>query len=61
MRHAGQSGQSMLEAVVLFAAVAAALVLMGGYMRRAFNAHGNAIEEQLNGAVQDNNPGRQGT
>lgn len=51
-------GQSTLEVVVLLAAVVSALVVMSEYVRRAFNAHGNALEEQLNGAVLDNAPGR---
>ena len=51
-----RSGQSALEFMVLFAAVASALILMAAYMRGAFNAGGNAIEEQLNGAVVDNKP-----
>jgi len=54
---AGQArGQSTLEYVVLIVAVVSALVVMSGYVRRAFNAHGNALEEQLNGAVADNRP-----
>ena len=52
----GRHGQSTLELVVLIAAVASAIVLMSTYVRRAFNAHGNALEEQLNGAVADNRP-----
>ena len=50
------SGQSALEYLVLVVAVASALVVMSEYVRRAFNAHGNALEEQLNGAVLDNRP-----
>ena len=51
-----RGGQSALEYVMLVAAVASALILMGNYVGRAFNAHGNALEEQLNGAVKDNVP-----
>ena len=50
-------GQSTLELTVLFTAVASALILMAGYVQGAFNAGGNALEEQLNGAVADNTPG----
>ena len=50
------AGQSALEYLVLVGAVASALILMSEYVRRAFNAHGNALEEQLNGAVMDNAP-----
>ena len=50
------AGQSALEYLVLVGAVASALILMSEYVRRAFNAHGNALEEQLNGAVTDNAP-----
>ena len=50
-------GQSTLEYVVLIAAVVSALVVMSDYIRRSFNAHGNALEEQLNGAITDNAPG----
>ena len=49
-------GQSTLEYVVLVAAVVSALIAMAGYVRRSFNAHGNALEEQFNGAVADNRP-----
>ena len=45
-------GQSLVEYAVLVAAVAAALVIMSDYVRRAFNAHAKAIEEELNGATQ---------
>ena len=48
--------QSALEYMVLMVAVVSALVVMSDYVRRAFNAHGNAMEEQLNGAVADNRP-----
>ena len=47
-------GQSLLEYAVLVAAVASALVIMSDYLRRAFNAHAEAIEEELNGATEDN-------
>jgi len=49
-------GQSMLEYAVLIAAVASALILMSDYVRKAFNAHAEAIEEELNGATEDNKP-----
>ena len=49
-------GQSTMEYAVLLAAVVAAIVVMGDYIRRAMNAHGNSVEEQLNGAVLDNSP-----
>lgn len=45
-------GQSLVEYAVLIAAVTAALVVMSDYVRRAFNAHAEAIEEELNGATQ---------
>ena len=44
-------GQSLIEYAVLVAAVTAALVIMADYVRRAFNAHAEAIEEELNGAT----------
>jgi hypothetical protein len=37
---------------VLAAAITAALVFMSDYVRRAFNAHAEAIEEELNGATE---------
>ena len=46
------SGQSLIEYAVLVAAVTAALVAMSDYVRRAFNAHAEAIEEELNGATE---------
>ena len=46
-------GQSLLEYAVLVAAVTSALVIMSDYIRRAFNAHAEAIEEELNGATED--------
>jgi hypothetical protein len=49
-------GQSTVEYAVLLAAAVAAIVVMGDYIRRAMNAHGNSVEEQLNGAVLDNSP-----
>ena len=49
-------GQSLLEYAVLIAAVTSALVIMSDYIRRAFNAHAEAIEEELNGATEDNPP-----
>ena len=49
-------GQSMLEYAVLMAAVASAVIVMSDYVRRAFDAHANAVEMELNGATQDNNP-----
>jgi hypothetical protein len=45
------SGQSLVEYAVLVAAVTAALVIMSDYVRRAFNAHAEIIEEELNGAA----------
>ena len=53
---AGRTGQSLLEYAVLIAAVAAALVVMSDYVRRAFNAHAESIEEELNGGTQENKP-----
>ena len=47
-------GQSLLEYAVLIVAVVSALVVMSDYVRRAFNAHAEAIEEELNGATEDN-------
>lgn len=49
-----RAGQSLLEYAVLIAAVVSALVVMSDYVRRAFNAHAEAIEEELNGATEDN-------
>lgn len=49
-------GQSMLEYAVLVAAVTSALVLMSDYIRKSFNAHAKVIEEELNGATDENNP-----
>ena len=46
----------MLEYAVLVGAVTAALVLMSEYVRKAFNAHAQAIETELNGATEDNAP-----
>ena len=45
-----------MEYAVLVAAVAAALIVMSDYVRRAFNAHAQAIEEELNGATEENQP-----
>ena len=45
-------GQSLVEYAVLIAAVTAALIVMSDYVRRAFNAHAEAIEEELNGATE---------
>jgi Flp pilus assembly pilin Flp len=45
-------GQSLIEYAVLVAAVTAALIVMSDYVRRAFNAHAEAIEEELNGATE---------
>ena len=45
-------GQSLIEYAVLVAAVTAALVVMSDYIRRAFNAHAESIEQELNGATQ---------
>ena len=44
-------GQSLIEYAVLVAAVTAALVVMSDYVRRAFNAHAESVEEELNGAT----------
>ena len=49
-------GQSMLEYAVLVAAVASAVIVMSNYVKRAFDAHAEAIEEELNGATEDNVP-----
>ena len=46
----------MLEYAVLVGAVTSALALMAEYVRQAFNAHANAVEEELNGATEDNKP-----
>lgn len=51
-----RQGQSMVEYAVLVAAVATALLVMSDYIRKAFNAHAEAIEEELNGATEDNDP-----
>ena len=51
-----QHGQSLLEYTVLIAAVASAMLVMSDYVRRAFNAHAELIEEELNGATEDNTP-----
>ncbi len=51
-----RTGQSLLEYAVLIAAVASALVVMSDYIRKAFNAHAEAIEEELNGATEENAP-----
>ena len=48
----GARGQSLVEYAVLVAAITAALVVMSDYVRRAFNAHAESIEEELNGATQ---------
>ena len=45
-------GQSMVEYAVLLAAVGAALVLASDYVRKAFNAHAKALQEELNGATE---------
>jgi len=49
-------GQSILEYAVLVGAVTSALILMSEYVRNAFNAHANAIEQELSGAVDENKP-----
>ena len=46
----------MVEYAVLIAAVVSALVLMSDYVHQAFNAHAKSIEEELNGATEDNQP-----
>jgi Flp pilus assembly pilin Flp len=46
----------MLEYAVMVAAVASALIVMTDYVRNAFRAHANAIEEELNGATEENKP-----
>ena len=56
MSRTARTGQAMLEYAVLVAAVVAAVVLMSDYIRRAFNAHTEAIEEELNGATEENAP-----
>lgn len=45
-------GQSLIEYAVLVAAVTAALIVMSDYVRRAFNAHAESIEQELNGATE---------
>ena len=49
-------GQSILEYAVLVGAVTSALILMAEDVRNAFNAHANAIEQELSGAVDENKP-----
>ena len=44
-------GQSIVEYAVLVGAVVAAVILMSDYVRRAFNAHAELVEEELNGAT----------
>ena len=51
-QRAKRNGQSLIEYAVLVAAVTAALIVMSDYVRRAFNAHAESIEEELNGATQ---------
>ncbi len=51
-----EQGQSIVEYAVLVAAVAAAVVVMADYVQKAFNAHQEAVEEELNGAVEENRP-----
>lgn len=51
-----RKGQSLLEYAILVAAVTSALILMSDYVRRAFNAHAKAVEEELNGATDENTP-----
>ena len=46
----------MLEYAVLVAAVTSAIVIMSEYVRKAFNAHAKTVEEELNGATQNNPP-----
>ncbi len=48
----GARGQSFIEYAVLVAAVTAALVVMSDYIRRAFNAHAEGIEQELNGSTE---------
>ena len=47
-----RSGQSFIEYAVLVAAVTAALVVMSDYVRRAFSAHAEGIEQELNGSTE---------
>ena len=58
MRHGRFSarGQSLVEYAVLVAAVASAMIVMSDYVRRAFNAHVEMVEQELNGATVDNTP-----
>ena len=49
-------GQSLLEYTVLIAAVAVAVTVAADYVRKAMNAHTKSIEEELNGATNENNP-----
>ena len=49
-------GQSLFEYTMLIAAVTCAIILMSDYVRRAFNAHAETIEEGLNGATDENKP-----
>jgi len=46
----------MLEYVVLVVAVVSALIVMTDYIRRAFNAHAELVEQELNAATADNTP-----
>ena len=50
------TGQSILEYEVLVAGVASAVIVMSSYVKRAFDAHAEAVEEELNGATDDNLP-----
>ena len=49
-------GQSLIEATVLIVAVVSALMMMSIYVRQAFNAFANGVENEMNGAVRDNKP-----
>ena len=44
----------MLEYAVLVFAVVSAVLVMSDYIRRAFFAHAEVIERELNGATEDN-------
>ena len=54
---ADRAGQSAVELAVLVLAATMGIVVMSAYLKKSFNAHGEAIERQLNGATEENTPG----
>ena len=46
-------GQSTVEYALIIAAVAAAMVTMGTYVRRSVQANFKQLEETVNGAVEE--------